>query len=137
MGTTTMKIDPESVNNVFRDCLYMDDEVSGDEIPDSAVLVRGILNNFAFHPGRLESHRSEVRNWLAALPHQFRHNEGGGWSFLNACDDEDGNQWTGLHLRIDQLFCLGMGLGLVKLCMPREMWNLLPGGMPYYTVEIA
>jgi len=68
------------------------------------------------------------------LPEQFKGSAGGGWSFLNACDDKHGNQWTDLHLRMEQLFQLGIGIGKVKCLMPRAMWSALPGGMPYYAV---
>ena len=129
-----MKIDAEKIHAVVVDCLYQPEEVSGKNVPEGAVLADGIMHSFAFHPERLESHREEVRAWLMALPHQFRKSEGGGWSFLNACVDEDGEQW-GEHLNMDELFSLGQALGLVKCCLPRAMWSALPGGMPYYVVE--
>jgi hypothetical protein len=36
---------------------------------------------------------------------------------------------------MQNLFMLGQGLGLVGLSMPRAFWDILPGGMPYYTVD--
>ena len=77
-----------------------------------------------------------MTEWLKALPHQFRKNSGGGWSFLNACNQENGVQWTGLHQRMDQLFCLGMGVKLVESLLSRKMWRNLPGGMPYYVINV-
>ena len=71
---------------------------------------------------------------LENLPLDFQENSGGGMSFLKACDDQEGNQWTGLHRRMEELFVLGTGLGKVKCLMPRELWAALPGGMPYYVV---
>lgn len=124
-------IDLEVVNEVFMDCLHRPEEVPNAQIPADAVVVEGILNTFAFHRERLESHRAEVQAWLALLPIAFRKNGGGGWSFLNACNQEGGEQWTGLHRRMDQLFTLAIGLGLAKWLMPRDMWDALPGGMPY------
>jgi hypothetical protein len=140
-----MKIDVAAVNAAFMDCLFRKEELArqsdgnalhslhGYKIPDTAVRVRGVQMNVGFHPDRLRSHESEVRRWLMALPHQFRQSVGGGWSFLNACDDEDGNQWTGLHTNMEQLFTLGIGLGLVRELMP-GMRGALPGAMPYYVV---
>lgn len=127
-------IDPEEVEAALKDCLYRPEEIDGDKIPEGAVLVEGIVSKFGLHPGRLETHRDQVVSWLYLLPKQFREEEGGGWSFLNACNQEDGTQWTGLQQRMDQLFCLGMGLGRVKCQMPREMWKVLPGGVPYYSI---
>ena len=37
---------------------------------------------------------------------------------------------------MEQLFVLGMGLGLVKYGLPRSMWNVLPGGMPYISIDL-
>jgi hypothetical protein len=31
---------------------------------------------------------------------------------------------------------MGVGLGLVKPAMPRNLWPALPGGMPYYIVDV-
>lgn len=131
-------IDPEGVQAAFLDCLFTPEEVDGAAaVPIGAVVVEGILGKFGFHPGRLEGHRPLIFGWLCALPVQFQKSGGGGWSFLQACMDRDGEQWTGFHQRMDQLFCLGMGLNLVVCQLPREMWSVLPGGMPYYMVDDA
>ena len=71
---------------------------------------------------------------LSNLPASFQKESGGGMSFLKACEDSEGNQWTGLHKIMDQLFLLGQAAGLVKCLMPREVWGMLPGGVPYYVV---
>ena len=112
-----MKIDASRVNAVLRDCLYENAELSRDsgvvQVPADAVIVQGVMCNFGLHPGRLQSHAEEIKAWLAALPKMFRQTEGGGWSFLQACMDSDGVQW-GEHNNMDELLCLGMGLGFVK-----------------------
>ena len=129
-------IDPEAVGAAFSDCLFRDDEMV-DGVPTPApVAVEGVSARVGFHPGRLEAHRAQVAGWLALLPDQFRASGGGGWSFLNACDDRNGVQWTGLHMRMDQLFALGIGLGLARWQLPRDMWEALPGGMPYVVVDV-
>lgn len=86
-----------------------------------------------FHPERLESHKQEIKNLLMGLPRQFREKEGGGWSFLQACMDKDGNQW-GEHKDVEALVCLGIATGQAKFQLPRDMWKVLPGGMPYFVV---
>lgn len=53
-----------------------------------------------------------------------------GSSFLNACVDRDGVQW-GEHVNVDELVMLGQGIGKLKFCLPRERWDVFPGGMPY------
>ena len=47
------------------------------------------------------------------------------------CNDKDGNQWTGFHQRMEQLLMLGIGLGLMEIQVPRNLWEAFPGGMPY------
>lgn len=94
----------------------------------------GITISIGFHPTRLESHRDEVREMLSNLPEQFHQSKGGGWTFLNACRDHAGNQWTDFHRRMEQLFLMGNALGLSRWQLPRDMWTILPGGMPYVVV---
>lgn len=142
----TDKIDPEAVEAVLKDCLYREEEAPelvevplkerGGRLPEGCVQVGGILSSYGFHPQRLESHREQVKEWLALLPTEFRKTGGGGWSFLNACYQANGEQWTGLHVRMEQLFCLAIGLELAAWRMPRDMWSVLPEGMPYVVIYI-
>ena len=124
-----MELTTENVETVFMDCLFKDGENSVD-----AVIVEGIANKLGFHPERVKAHSTAIHSMLQQLPEQFQEKGGGGWSFLNACQDKNGNQWTDLHQRMEQLFCLGLAIGKVKRQLPREMWSALPGGMPYYVV---
>ena len=132
-------IDATEVGIAFRNCLYTELELRDlpeGQPPHDAVLVEGIRGKYGFHPIRLEQQRIQVVTWLEDLPHTFRKNEGGGWSFLNACYQEDGVQW-GEHRNMEQLFCLGIGLRLVECQLPREVWSSLPGGMPYYAILVG
>jgi len=128
MSTQTV-LDPERVNAIFTDCLFRDGEDTSNHIK-----AEGIVRNVGFHPERLQNHKAEIEAMLDELPDEFKKSGGGGWSFLNACNDKHGNQWTGLHQRMEQLFQLGIGIGKVQYQMPREMWSVLPGGMPYLVV---
>jgi hypothetical protein len=120
----------EKVEKIFLDCLYKDGENTDDHI--KAV---GILNNVGFNPKRLESHREEVKVLLQELPDSFMRYGGGGMSFLRACEDKHGTHW-GEHINMEQLFLLGTALGWVKCPLQKELWQGLPGGMPYYIVDI-
>ena len=128
MSTQTV-LDPERVSAIFTDCLFRDGEDTSNHIK-----AEGIVRNVGFHPERLQNHKAEIEAMLDELPDEFKKSGGGGWSFLNACNDKHGNQWTGLHQRMEQLFQLGIGIGKVQYQMPREMWSVLPGGMPYLVV---
>lgn len=119
----------ENVTRVFLDSLF-----KADEDKSKAVIVDGILGRFGFHPERLASHKQEIREMLSCLPDEFFANKGGGWSFLNACYTRDGTHW-GEHKNMDELFVLGAASGQVECLMPRPMWGVLPGGMPYYSIK--
>ena len=128
-------INPQEVNEIFCDCLYREAELQNGELPEDAIKVEGIVATYNFNPVRVEKYKSRIIALLLELPIKFRQNSGGGWSFLNACDTKDGKQWTGLHLRMEQLFVLGMAIGKVEFVTPRRMWSMLPGGMPYLVIK--
>jgi len=132
-------IDAGRVEFIFKDCLYKQSELTIHGMPkdlDGMIEVEGILNRFGFNKDRIEGHRKEITEMLNQLPDEFKKSGGGGWTFLNACMTKDGEQWTGLHMTMDQLFCLGMAIDLVSYTLPRDMWNILPGGMPYIIVKL-
>lgn len=118
-----------NVHDVFVDCLFTDEEEK-----ENPVIAEGLTMNVGFNPDRLEFHREEVKDFLMQLPHTFRENDGGGWSFLQACVTNEGYQW-GEQRDVQELVLLGVALGYVKYLMPREMWRLLPGGVPYFVIK--
>ena len=124
-----MKLTSENVEKIFFDCLFKDGENT-----DKATQVEGITNNFGFNPESLRSHANDILSMLHELPDTFMQDKGGGWTFLNACNDSKGEQWTGMHQIMEQLFVLGLAIEKVKCLLPRNIWPALPGGMPYYVV---
>lgn len=126
----TSKLNAARVEAIFLSCLFV-----ANEDTTHHVMGPGITCDVGFHPQRLESHKAEVAAMLDDLQDAFKANAGGGMSFLNACFDKYGNQWTGQHRRMEQLFQLGVAIGKAKLLVPREAWSSLPGGMPYYVVH--
>ena len=125
-----MKLTSENVEMVFSDCLFGDDE----DILDP-VKVEVILSKFEFHCGRIAKHREDIESMLDQLPDGFKQNSGGGWTFLNMCNDKDDNQWTDMHAVMEQLVALGLAINKVRFTMPRDMWPMLPGGMPYIIIK--
>lgn len=132
-----MKLTANAVAEILSDCLYTDEEIPNGEPPEDAVLVEGVLSNFGLHPGRLETHKAEIAELLAQLPTNFQPlpDGGGGWSFLNACMTEGGVQW-GEHRDIERLVVLGIATEQASFSMPRDMWSILPGSLPYFGVKI-
>lgn len=130
-----MSIDPSKVEEVFGDSLAEDldpDDVNYREI-------EGIVHPVAFDMRKLLMHHDEVAEMLSWLPMTYRPPSvggGGGWSFLNACNDKDDHQWTGLHWTMEMLVQLGIGLGMAAWLGSRDLWPAFPGGMPYFSVSL-
>jgi len=123
-------IDASRVEEILIDCLPEKEE---------GVFVEGILHNYMFAQEKLDEHRDEVKTMLQNLPKEFRLAEmggGGGWSFLQACQDANNMQWTGLHRTMEHLFVLGIALDFAAWTLPRDMWGIFPGQMPYVVVKV-
>lgn len=129
------RLSADEVNKTFLGCLFTDEEVKevAPELPKELIKAEGVNMHIGFHSGRLNENRELIRSMLMELPETFYKSSGGGWSFLNACLDKHGNHWAE-HPTMDELFTLGIGLGLVDFIFPREFWNTLPGGVPYVVV---
>jgi hypothetical protein len=132
----------EKVHEMFLYCLFKDEEVRTLDVaagtpPANAVLVEGITNKFGLHSGRVAEKREEVRAMLDEMPAQFHRDSGGGWSFLNLCDDKHGVQWADNQATMQELVVLAIASGFGKMLMPREMWPIMPGGMPYIEFNTA
>ena len=119
----------DAVNALVSECLFAQEEPR-----DGAVMVEGIVATYGFHPGRLKAAAGRIRALLDEMPEEFHAASGEGWTFLNACVDRRGRQWTGEHRAMEALFCLGIGAGAAKWLLPRDMWDAFPGGMPFVVV---
>lgn len=124
-----MLIDAQQVHATVLTCLFRE----GEDV-DEYVEAQGLMQTLGFHPGRLREVAPQIRAWLDALPPQFQVSGGGGWSFLNGCTDRDGSLWTGEQTVVDELLMLGIGIGYARILVPREMWSMFPGGVPYFSV---
>lgn len=126
------ELNPERVTATTKACLFSNKE---DSKEDNTIVVKGIIRNFEFNRKAIKEHKGTILLMLEELDPTFFTDKGGGWSFLNACNDKNGELWTGLHSVMEELFCLGMAAGFVKELLPREFWKALPGGMPYYGIS--
>jgi hypothetical protein len=119
-----------AVEATFTDCTADDDTLDTLE-------VEGIVHTARFDRTKVLARQRDIALLLDELPIEFKSQEqggGDGHSFLNACNDRNGNQWTGFHLTMEQLFLLGIATGQAEWCLPRELWEVFPGGMPYIKV---
>jgi hypothetical protein len=124
-----MKLTVENLEAVILDCLFKEGEDTS-----THVIGNGVMTKMGFNPERLKANESNILNMLKCLPDEFMKSKGGGWSFLNACVDREGVQWTGMHSTVDKLLVLGTAINKVIYPMPRELWTALPGGVPYFVV---
>lgn len=129
------KLTVDRVETIFKACLYTKEELPETGNPEDMVEVQGVMMHVGLNPERLSQHREEIRGMLLELPDGFMSSHGGGWSFLNACYDRHGVQWTGEHPAMELLFILGLATGIAKELLPRELWHTLPGSMPYYVIQ--
>lgn len=130
-----MKLSAENVNNVFANCLFTEEETQDVALISRALVVEGVHLKVGYHPNRIQQNRENIISMLNCLPNSFKPEGGGGMSFLNMMEDKDDKQWTGLHQEMDKLVTLGLATQKLSFLMPREMWKVLPGGMPYVVVK--
>ena len=114
------------VSLAFMKCLFKEGEDTTNN-----VRVEGLTNIFHLHPQRLEEQRELIKAIIDELPPIFKE----GYTFLKLCENKDGDQWTGMHKTCQELVVMAVGLGLMSYCLPREVWPVLPGGVPYVIVN--
>ena len=119
----------DDVNQTFRSLFFLEEEDKS-----NPVLVEGIMHSIGFHPERLKVATAHIQEMLNELPNEFFESKGGGWTFLNACNDNKDRQWTGDHRTMEQLVIMGLAIGKVEFLMDRTMWSAFPGGMPYFKI---
>jgi hypothetical protein len=124
------------IEDLVAACLF-DDDTPIEEAKSTGILVKGIWAQFLFNPTSIAAHKSEIGKLLMELPDAFMASKGGGWSFLNACMDKHDRQWTNHDVVMEGLFVLGIACEYVKYVMPREMWWMFYGNMPYLVVDDA
>lgn len=124
-----MKLTADNVHETFMKCLFKNEEPK-----DNPVIAEGIMMKVGFHPERLKENEENIYSMLNGLSDDFKESGGGGMSFLNACNDKEGNQWADLHRTMEELVVMGIAIGKVRFQFAKEMWSMFPGGMPYFVV---
>jgi hypothetical protein len=125
-----MKLNAKTVHDTFLECLFKDGEPTENHKWGEAVRMK-----VGFNPERLKEKEPLIEELLKELPNEFQKNGGGGMSFLNMCNDKNGNQWADMHKTMDELVALGTATDKLSFLMSKEMWSELPGGMPYLVVN--
>lgn len=122
----------QELDELIRYCLFKEEELPGQgRIPDGAVLVEGLTGRFYFHPIRLKEIKSKVKALIKNLVQpSFFTSQGGGMSFLKLVEAKDGTIW-GEQRSANVLLCLAVALNEATILVPRHLWYLFPGGVPY------
>ena len=120
-----MKLSAENVTNVL-DIVLSSEKVE----TNNNICVKGIIHDYCFDKKKINEYQSDIESMLECLPDEFKE----GWSFLNLCLDKDGNQWTSFHLTMEHLVVLGIAIERVVFPFPRDVWDVLPGCMPYILI---
>lgn len=124
-----MKLNEENVESLVRSCLFKEeDNMTKEKLNDeNSIIVKGINNNFAFKKEEIEKYKDKIAELVNELDDTFDE----GWTFLNMHYTKDKKIWTGFYYYMDSLLCLGLAVGVLEYCAPRDKWEVLPGGMPY------
>lgn len=116
----------EKVHQIVAQCLNGKKE--------GALVIEGIVRKFGFASDKIAEHKEEIRALLDEMPDEFHAGKGGGMTFLNLCMDKEGVQWAE-HPTMEELVALGIAVGMAKYSLPRDMWDILPGNVPYVTFD--
>lgn len=123
-----MKLTSENVHACFIGSLF-EDPVDPVHAEATAIKSFGITMNIGFDPNNLNKFREDIKSMVLQLPGIAEGN-----SFLNMCMDAEGHHW-GEHRNIEELILLGQAIDLIECAAPRDMWDIFPGGMPYYMLK--
>lgn len=131
------------IEKILSHCLFAKKELKGGKPPDSAVIVKGINNEFGFHPERLEEKRDEIIALLKYLPDEFMSSVGRGWQFCyfdqkkgGIKGEEDNYKWTESSVITEVLLCLGIGIGVIHFLSERKDWCEFPENSPYLIIDL-
>lgn len=124
-----LKLTSQNVKDLFQKVLFNDGEDTTNYVP-----VQGITISMGLHPGRLEEIKPQVKELLEQLPKEFHKDHGGGTTFMSMPALADGSMW-GEQRNAQELLLMGLATGYLTYCLPREMWMVLPGGVPYVTFD--
>lgn len=131
-----MKLNTANVSKIFKSCLFKDDELNEENMPTSPVVkVEAVASTFGFHQERLGAIKPKVMELLSQMPEAFFKDIGQGDTFLNGLVNDKNIPWSTNQSDLDMLLALGLGTELITYSMPRDMWPILPSGLPYFTIN--
>lgn len=119
------------IHEIFMYCLFDEGEDQ-----TGAVLVQGLSSGFGFHPERLAEVKEDLRKIASdVVSDEFLESKGGGMTFLRLPVGRDGKVWCEQKTS-QELMCLCIASGFANYCLPRELWDMMPGGVPYLVFNL-
>jgi len=119
------KLTSQRVDELYTTCLSQSEE-------NTAVTIKGIILSATFSVANLNAVKEDIVELIMQLPEgAFKGSKDNGLSFLTLCHDKDEEQWTSFHACVERLMMLAMCIQRCVFLMPRNMWKVLPGGLPY------
>ena len=132
-----IKLTSNNVRTIFKKCLFSKDELTKEGLPDSPMIkVEAVSEIYGFRKESVDSVKDDIIELLMQLNEIFFKDIGGGDSFLNAVKNDRGLNWTKSQTDVELLLALGLAIGAITYSLPREMWNILPSGLPYFTINL-
>lgn len=129
-----MELTSKNLQDVYWDCHFN----GRDQNMPLGITIKefsGVGTITDLHMEKVELNREKIEALLSQLPTNFYEKKGGGWTFLNACIDNKGNQWTDHHSVVDMLVVLGLAIDKLYFLTPKELWTHFPGGVPYICIK--
>ena len=119
------RLKPETIGKIFKECVT---PRSGDKM--STVNVPGITTPrpVFFDFFKLEAYRTEITELVSQLPRSFTTVEGD--SFNNTDKSHRGDVWCRVETEREKLVQLAIGLRLIEIVEPRELWAYRPRQRP-------
>lgn len=94
------------------------------------------VSSLRWHREMLDGARPTILRMLRGLPKEFRNESGGGLSMTRIDRREDGSEWDENGLPCCLLLAMALATGYAKISTPRELWDAMPGGLPYIELHL-
>lgn len=122
------ELNESEVNRLFNACLCHDELKNLND--HDIIHVEGIHHSANLRTKRIEENYDDITLYLSQLPDKFKK----GWTFLEFGVNKKGDKWTSHFETAEKLLLLGIAAGRVEYINTRNVWEILPSGLPYVKI---
>jgi len=119
------KLKTEPVDKIFKDCVVPRSKYRYADMSVPGITSTGLV---FFDFFTIEGYREVVTNFVNQLPRSFSRDQGD--SFNNTNKNHRGSVWCRDEAYREKLVQLAIGLDLIEIIEPRELWAYLPRQRP-------